>query len=162
MNTSGLPSRRALHCSALMCAFLLAKPTLLYAAVEAEPLDREATDSRLDELFGAHRPYEKFLQTLKECAAAKDWQSLAALVAYPITIKIVGRRMRIASSEQFFEHANALLSARVITAILQQQYEKLFANGSGVMIGDGEIWFSGICKDTRCIDRSIKITAINP
>ncbi len=162
MRSGATESRRALHCSALICALVLAKPTVLHAAVGAEPVDRAAIDSRLDALFGSHLPYDRFLQTLKECTAAHDWRALAALVAYPIRIKIAGESRRIASAEQFLEHANGLLSARVIAAIREQRYATLFANDRGVMIGDGEIWFSGICGDTRCVDRSIKITAINP
>jgi hypothetical protein len=162
MKSGGTESRGALYCGALICAFVLAKPAVLHAAVEVEPADRAAINSRLDALFGSHLPYDKFLQTLKECTAAHDWRALAALVAYPIRIKIAGERRRISSPEQFLQHANTLLSARVIAAIREQQYVTLFANDRGVMIGDGEIWFSGICGDTRCVDRTIKITAINP
>jgi hypothetical protein len=30
------------------------------------------------------------------------------------------------------------------------------------MVGDGEIWFSGICADATCAEVTVRIIAINP
>jgi hypothetical protein len=120
------------------------------------------TDARLDVLFGSHQPYEKFLGKLKDSIAAKNWRAVAALVAYPININAAGRRLRIASPQGFVTHESSILTAKVIAAIESQGYAALFANSNGVMIGSGEIWFSGICEDLKCTEPLIKITAINP
>jgi hypothetical protein len=140
----------------VLCCWLLSPST---PALAQSPAD---TDARLDVLFGSHPPYEKFLGTLKESIADKNWVAVAALVAYPIKINAAGHRMRIASPEAFLKHKDRILTAKVIDAIDRQHYAALFANANGVMIGDGEVWFSGICQDPTCAMPVIKITAINP
>jgi hypothetical protein len=46
-------------------------------------------------------------------------------------------------------------------AVAKQTYATLFANWQGVSIGDGEIWFSGICSNEACKQQTVRITAIN-
>jgi hypothetical protein len=120
------------------------------------------TDSGLDALFGAHQPYKDFLVTLKSSAATKNWPAISEMIAYPITLSVAGRRISIRSPRAFLKHAPDIFTAKVLAAIERQNYATLFANSSGVMIGAGEIWFSGICKDIACAAAPVKITAINP
>ena len=54
------------------------------------------------------------------------------------------------------------LTPKVLAAIKRQTYASLFANDRGVMIGDGEVWFSAVCRDAACKDAPIRIIAINP
>ena len=93
----------------------------------------EATSARLDALFGAHEPYRAFLAALKD-AASKD---------------------------EFARRYDELFTPAVVAAVEQQTYATLFANAEGVMIGNGEVWFSGICADATCSDASVKIIAVN-
>jgi len=119
-------------------------------------------DSRLDTLFGSHVRYQKFLAELQALIAAKDWPGVAKTLAYPMKIKRAGHSIRLRSPEDFLRRSGSILTPRVQAAILNQTYASLFANADGVMIGDGAVWFSGICKDAQCIDPALKITAINP
>ena len=54
------------------------------------------------------------------------------------------------------------MTPKVIRAIQVQAFSGIFANADGVMIGNGEVWFSGICGNLSCTDAPIKITAIAP
>ena len=144
----GLQSRRTILC----CLVLLSQSALA----------RADTDARLDVLFGSHQGYSEFLGRLKDNVSAKDWPAVADLVAYPIRVNIAGHRKLLRSREEFLNRVRLVMSAKVIDAIQHQRYDALFANGNGVMIGDGEVWFSGICMQSRCIDRALKITAVNP
>ncbi len=119
-------------------------------------------DSRLDTLFGAHAPTRQFLAELQSDAAGKNWPAIAARVAYPLRIALSGKRTRIRTPVEFAAHAGQILTPKVLGAIRTQAYGALFANAQGVMIGDGEVWFSSVCKDTTCSSSSIKITAFNP
>jgi hypothetical protein len=49
----------------------------------------------------------------------------------------------------------------VVAALARQTYATLFARPEGVMVGDGEIWFSGICADETCAEVTVRIIAIN-
>jgi hypothetical protein len=131
----------------------LALPTCSYAA---------EIDARLDTLFGSHQPYETFLASLQTMANAQDWHAIAASVAYPLKVTLGGHRTRLRTAEDFLSHRDAIMNSRVIAAIKRQTYSALFANSSGAMIGDGEIWFSGVCKNSGCTDPPLKIIAINP
>jgi hypothetical protein len=72
------------------------------------------------------------------------------------------RHVRIRNAADFAAHAPQILTPKVLGAIQAQTYAGLFANAQGVMIGDGEVWFSSVCQDTRCRDSTVRITAFNP
>lgn len=132
------------------------------AILFAPPVLAADMDATLDRLFGAHAPYEKFLTKLKLEAKAQDWSTIADQLSYPLTVRISGRRLKFEARGQFLSHVRSILTPRVLQAIAAQRYEDLFANANGVMIGNGEIWYSGICAGADCNDAPIKITAIKP
>jgi hypothetical protein len=119
-------------------------------------------DARLDALFGSHEPLEQFLISLQEASAHERWPAIAALVAYPIKIRIAGHPVRIRNAGEFMTHSKDVLTPAVLAAIERQSYASLFANDRGVMIGDGEVWFSAVCGNADCKNAPIKIIAINP
>lgn len=57
---------------------------------------------------------------------------------------------------QFLAAYDKIVTAKVRNAITAQRYATLFANWQGVMIGDGEVWFSGVGDGN-----TVRITAIN-
>ena len=109
-----------------------------------------------------HQPYQDFFIALKSKAAIQDWPAIASMIAYPITLPVAGRRISIRSPRAFLKRAPEIFTPKVLAAIERQSYATLFANSSGVMIGAGEVWFSGICKEPACAVAPVKITAINP
>jgi hypothetical protein len=132
------------------------------AAAPAVAQSDEETSARLDVLFGAHEPYEAFLARLKDAVAAGDRRSVAAMVAYPLETRVAGESVTLAVPDDVLRRYDQLFAPPVVAAIGRQTYATLFANAEGVMIGDGEIWFSGICGDDACADVTVRITAINP
>jgi hypothetical protein len=132
------------------------------AAGSADAQTDEETSARLDALFGAHEPYQTFLAALKEAVSARDKAAVAAMVAYPFETTIAGEPVTLSSADDFALRHDQLFTPAVVAAVEKQTYGTLFANAEGVMIGDGEVWFSGICADGTCSDASVKITAVNP
>jgi hypothetical protein len=149
-----MPCKGAAALLALACAVLAGLPSA--AQPEAE------VDRRLDALFGDHRPYEAFLGILKQVVAEADAHAVAAMVSYPLGTGINGPRVTVRSEEEFLARYERIITPDVVSAIEKQNYADLFANADGVMIGDGEIWFSGVCGDAGCTRQSIRIIAINP
>jgi hypothetical protein len=93
--------------------------------------------------------------------SAEDRAAVAAMVAYPFETTIAGEDVTLASKDEFARRYDELFTPAVVAAVEQQTYATLFANAEGVMIGNGEVWFSGICADATCSDASVKIIAVN-
>lgn len=119
-------------------------------------------DARLDLLFGEHDPYRAFLRELQGAVAADERSRVAAMVSYPLRVKIHARVVHIGTTQQFLRHYDELLPPATRALIAAQSYEGLFVNSQGVMIGSGQLWFSGVCGDELCSRRTIKIIAFNP
>jgi hypothetical protein len=122
----------------------------------------EATSGRLEALFGEHEPYQAFLAALKDAVSARDKAAVAAMIAYPFETTIAGERVTLASEDEVALRYDRLFTPAVLSAIDRQTYATLFANAEGVMIGDGHVWFSGICSDAACAKVIVKIIAVNP
>jgi hypothetical protein len=136
---------------------LLGSALLVPAAAQAPDVD-----ARLDALFGAHQPYRDFLAALQQAVAARDKPAVAAMVSYPLRVRLAGHQRTIRGPRAFIALYHHIIDGRVQQAIAQQRYDTLLAKDSGVMIGDGVVWFGGTCSDPRCSTQSLKITAINP
>lgn len=134
----------------LIVAAVVAVPSLAGAQTKAE------VDASLDGLFGAHQPYVTFFDALKKAVAADDKAAVAAMVDYPFQARINGKSVKLRDTAHFVADYDKIVTAKIKTAVAKQTYETLFANWQGVMIGDGEVWFSGVG-----VKNVVKITAIN-
>ncbi len=113
-------------------------------------------NAALDALFGEHDRYHAFFGALKKAVADGDKKAVAAMVDYPFQARIDGKAVKIRDAAHFVADYDKVVTAKVIHALQGQTYETLFANWQGVMVGDGEVWFSGVGDANQ-----IKITAIN-
>ncbi len=161
--------RRCARC--LRKAILRKLPNLLVGlvalGVAAGPVlgvagESAQVDARLDLLFGEHGTYRTFLHELQSAVAEHARGRVAEMVSYPLKTRINGEWVRVHTPAQFLAHYDELLTPKIQQAIARQSYGDLFSNSQGVMIGNGELWFSGVCKDDSCSTRSVKIIAINP
>lgn len=113
-------------------------------------------NNTLDTLFGDHTRYHTFFDNLKKAVAAGDKAAVAAVIEYPFQVRIGGKSLKIRDAAHFIADYDQVITAKVKHALQGQTYETLFANWQGVMVGEGEIWFSGV-GDADVI----KVTAIN-
>jgi len=132
--------------------------TLVSLAVPLPALANPVTEMNdtLDTLFGDHARYHAFFDTMKKSVAAGDKAAVAAMIEYPFQARIGGKSLKIRDAAHFIADYDQIITAKVKHALQTQTYETLFANWQGVMVGDGEIWFSGVGEADV-----IKITAIN-
>jgi hypothetical protein len=134
--------------------------TLAVAAHPADaPSGETAVDTRLDALFGEHDSYHAFLKALQTALAAHARQTVASMVSYPLTAKVHGRVLHLHTPRDFLAYYDELLPVKTQELIAHQSYGQLFANSQGVMIGDGQVWFGGVCEGQSCV---VKIIAFNP
>jgi hypothetical protein len=154
-------SRASRPCVWLIVVSLLGLlPGAFAAAAPAQ--DGSPMDSRLDFLFGSHEPYRRFLQDLQHAVSAGDRNQIAGMVSYPFKTHLSGSAVSLANPRQFVAHFDELLPPTSLAAITAQSFEGLFANSQGVMIGRGEVWFSGVCAARDCSMPQVMITGLNP
>jgi hypothetical protein len=129
--------------------------SVLVAAFAAAPrpglaADTAQVDARLDLLFGEHEAYRNFLHELQIAVSEHARGRVAAMVNYPLRTRINGQWVRLQTPAQFLAHYDELLTPKTQDAITRQTYGELFSNNQGVMIGSGEVWYSGVCNDRNC------------
>lgn len=135
-----------------LAAALAALPQLSAAQTVAE------TNASLDQLYGEHAPYQAFFGKLQQAVAAGDKAAVAGLVSYPFKTSVGGKSVTLRDAQHFVAAYDKVFTAKVKKALATQEYANIFANDDGVMVGDGEIWFSGIGDAEPTI---VLITAIN-
>lgn len=113
-------------------------------------------NNTLDTLFGDHARYHAFFDAMKKSVTAEDKAAVAMMIQYPFQARIGGKSLKIRDAAHFIADYDQIITAKVKHALQTQTYETLFANWQGVMVGNGEIWFSNVGDTDR-----IKITAIN-
>lgn len=101
---------------------------------------------------------EAFFLKLQHAVNTHDVNKLAAMAAYPL---VVNGKSTVPNSHYFEKHYNVIFTKTVVTAVERQKYKALFGNDQGVMIGNGELWFSGVCRDASCKQYQVRIIAIN-
>ncbi len=140
----------------LLIAGLLAFAPIASAQTAAD------VDARLDTLYGTHEGYAEFLKSLKLATAGEDSAAVARMIAYPITLTLGGKETTLKDEKAFIAAYHDVFTPGIVSAIQNQTYETLFAKDEGVMIGDGEVWFSEVLTDEATPKSlGLKITAIN-
>lgn len=119
----------------------------------------------MDLLFGEHERYLAFFRELKDAVARDDRPAVAGLVNYPLSVFDGRRRTVVRSPAELLQRYPAVFNDNVVRAVKAQDAEGLFANWRGVMVGSGQVWFSGICPvrdgGKPCPDMTIKVIAVN-
>jgi len=73
-----------------------------------------------------------------------DW--LANSVSYPTVLRPGGHEIRVSSKRALKKRAKLFLNEHLKSIVRTQSPDTLFKNWQGVMIGDGEIWFSEVVE----------------
>lgn len=119
-----------------------------------------AVNQAIDAAFGDHAKYEAAITALQKAVSAHDAARVAALVRYPIGVKIHGKKTVIKSAKAFVQHYDAIVTPAIAKAVTEQKYEDLFVNYQGIMFGNGEVWMNGICRDNQCKRVDVKVITI--
>src|SRR5579871_1842097 len=116
-------------------------------------INSHCDNSTVEEVWGPEFASEAklFLAEIQRVVKANDQKAFAALVQYPVHIHRGSSREEIATPAKFLQNYSTIVTPDLRIVILNQSAECLFANGQGVMIGRGKIWFQkqsihGKCK----------------
>lgn len=132
-------------------------------SVPAFSTTTEEINTRLDQLYGSHKKYHTFFDDFQAEISKGDKQKVANRISYPLkSVKIKGKNVIIWTKSQFIKNYNQIITFKIKKAILDQQFENLFARDQGIMIGNhGEVWISGICSGSKCTKKIVKVITIN-
>lgn len=98
---------------------------------------------------------ESFLRELQHAVRKNDRTKLATMVHYPINVSWGTRVSRISTRSEFIRKYRSIMTSDLKQTILNQKPECLFANGGGVMVGHGQLWFQ---EQKRGVMKIIRIT----
>jgi hypothetical protein len=82
-----------------------------------------------------------FFAQLQAAVQANDKEQIGRMISYPLLVLRSGKRTRIRQKQAFLASYAQIVTGPVRDAVLHQTAQCLFGNSSGVMVGDGEIWF---------------------
>jgi len=84
-----------------------------------------------------------FFAELKRAVEQKDKKAVSAMVAFPTEVDLNGRpRRKVRNRAEFEKNYDEIINQNVFEAVQKQSYDELFVNWRGIMIGNGQIWFS--------------------
>jgi hypothetical protein len=96
-----------------------------------------------------------FLSALQRAVATNDKESIAGMLRYPVRVNDIKDIRSLPNPAAFVRNYAAIVSPKMKAAIEAQTAKCLFANWQGLMVGDGEVWFSPLP------DRTVKIVTFN-
>jgi hypothetical protein len=145
-----------------LARLILIAGTLLPSPLPAQtaPTAPDALDKSIDLSVGDHVKVQHLLTQLQAAVAKHDAAAVAALVHYPIKVNPGKKPFTIKNEKEFIKDYDRIITHDIQDAIFKQKYENLFVNSQGAMIGDGEVWITGFCRDKSCKQSDIKIGAI--
>jgi hypothetical protein len=128
----------------------------------AQPTDPPKVDKTIDTMIGdnTHPEVRQLITDLQQAVAKHDPTAVAALVRYPIRVKLHGKPTYINNPKSFIKNYDSIITPDIAAVIQNQKYEALFVNYQGAMFGEGEVWITGKCVDNTCKHPDIKIGTI--
>lgn len=142
---------------ALLAAALIGA-TLLPAT--ASRADEASVDQQIEALLGDSQDYKELFYAFKVALEEGKSDIVVSLVNYPLTVTIDGDAATYASEQDLLDAYDSVFTEAIIEAVSNQEYGDLFVNSEGVMIGNGEVWISGICEDSACSSAPPRVAVI--
>ena len=149
--------RTQLASLALLIGIYVSPATLI---AQTAPAPITALDKSIDLSVGDHVRVHQILTQLQQAVASHNAAAVAALVHYPIKVNPGKKPFLVKNEKAFIKDYDRIITHDITDAIFKQKYENLFVNSQGAMIGDGEVWITGFCRDKSCRQSDIKIGTI--
>jgi hypothetical protein len=137
-----------------------------HALAQSNPAQSSAdppnVDKTIDTMIGdnTHPEVRQLIADLQQAVARHDPAAVAALVRYPIRVKLHGKPTYLNTPKAFIKNYDNIITPDIAAVIEKQKYEALFVNYQGAMFGEGEVWITGKCVDNTCKHPDIKVGTI--
>jgi len=98
-----------------------------------------------------------FYDSMRRAFGTNNHQAVCAMVAYPLR-QPGGTVADAAACEARYDE---IFTIPVRRAVGKQLFNELFVDTRGIMVGLGELWFTGKCRDASCRDADFLIVEVN-
>jgi hypothetical protein len=120
-------------------------------------------DQSVRELFGDDpERYRAVIEGFQAAVRDGDGATAAGFVEYPIEVEVAGDKRIVRDAADFAAHFAEIVTPEIAAAVEDQPLAEMMVNYQGVMLGQGEVWVSGICRDPACETSEVKVVAIQP
>jgi hypothetical protein len=118
---------------------LIALPQAVFSAQDTSSCGH----STVEDAWGAEVASQarSFLTRLQRIVRSDDKAQFASVTHYPVRVLDGSRVTEISSPSDLVRNYSSVLTPDVRHSILAQSATCLFANGQGMMIGKGQVWF---------------------
>jgi hypothetical protein len=144
-----------------LASLTLALLAVLAAAPAAFAQSEEDVTASIESIHGDSNGFFELFSLLQDAMMFGDPVTIAANVAYPITINANGETYDVLAEQDMLDNFDTLVSAEAQEAIRTQDVADLIVTSEGVGFGDGKVWVSNICDDDSCAQTHWGIIAIN-
>lgn len=90
-----------------------------------------------------------FFEQIRKAILTEDVKWFSEAIGYPIVLRTSSGEIKLKDKRDFKEHSALVFNARLKSTVRKQSPDSLFKNWQGVMIGNGEIWFSEVGEKTN-------------
>ncbi len=139
---------------------LLIAFSVILAGSPTSRADEASVDEQIETLLGPASDYKELFYAFKVALEEGKSDIVVSLVNYPITVRIDGNEETYASEAELLDGYDDVFTDAILEAVANQEYGDLFVNSEGVMIGNGEVWITGICDDNACSTATPRIMTI--
>lgn len=122
--------------------------------------DEASVDQQIETLLGDAPDYKELFYAFKVALEEGKSDIVVSLVNYPLTVTIDGEDATYGSEQELLDAYDSVFTEAIIEAVSAQDYGTLFVNSEGVMIGNGEVWITGICEDSACTSAPPRVSVI--
>lgn len=120
----------------------------------------QTTDERVTAVLGDAESYREVFSSLQAGVRKGDRQAVAALLRFPLNVRINDKRRTIVNERAFLQVYDQIVTPNVSAAIDQERWESVTVSSKGIMIGGGAAWINGICRDSMCRMFDARVVAL--
>jgi hypothetical protein len=109
-----------------------------------------------------------FLASLQDAIRAENPNQVAVLVKFPLRVGHPSkpsarplRAVKVRNAAELVRRYSEIFTPEVRAAVLAQSPDTLFRNWQGAMVGNGKLWFTGVCLDSTCSRHPVRVISIN-
>lgn len=116
------------------------------------------------EMYSVTASDKAFFEQIRKAILTDDAEWFSGAVSYPIELHLKKGTLHLARKADLKKHASLIFDERLKSLVRNQSASSLFKNWQGVMIGDGELWFSEVGAKTGQeggLAWEYRITALN-
>jgi hypothetical protein len=109
-----------------------------------------------------------FLASLQDAIRTENPNQVAVLVKFPLRVGYPSKQsarplpaVQVRNAAELVRRYSEIFTPEVRAAVLAQSPDTLFRNWQGAMVGNGELWFTGVCLDSTCSRHRVRVISIN-